>query len=238
MTDARHWERLDGRPGGVTRAPLNVTASGLVVIDVQRYWTVPEGPLGASMRQHYPDMFDYFHGRLKDCMRGNIAALLAGYRAAGLPVIHVVTGSALAGGADLLPQMQRRFSQGGAAAGSFHALRVGSEWYEPDAAVRPAAGEVIVHKATRSAFTSTGIDQILRNMGVTQLVVCGLATNACVQATAVDGADRGYETFLAEDGCVTFDPQAHAQTLDNFHWIFGTVVRSGDIERALQQRNG
>lgn len=238
MNDARQWERLDGRPGGVTRAPLAVATSALLIIDVQRYWTAPEGPLGASLRQSFPDMFAYFHDRLRDSVRPNIAALLSGYRAAGLPVIHVVTGSAAAGGADLLPHMRRRFSRGGAAGGGFHSLRVGSEWYEPDEAASPSADEVIVHKTTRSAFTSTGIDQVLRNMGVTQLVVCGLATNACVQATAVDGADRGYETFLVEDCCVTFDPQAHAQTLDNFHWIFGTVVRAGDIQRALEQRNG
>jgi nicotinamidase-related amidase len=35
-------------------------------------------------------------------------------------------------------------------------------------------------------------------------VVGGLATNGCVDLTARDAADLGYETFVLEDGCVTF----------------------------------
>lgn len=233
----RPWEKLDGRPGGVTREPISAPESCLVIIDVQRYWTTPEGPLGASMRAHFPEMFDYFYGRLSGGVTTNIASLLSSYRRARLPVIHVVTGSSCAGGIDLLPHLQRRFAQRVPAAGSFHALRVRSEWYESEPGLGPAEGEVVVQKTTRSAFTSTGIDQILRNMGISQLVICGLATNACVQATALDGADRGYETFLVEDCCVTFDSQAHAQTLDNFHWVFGTVVRAEDVRILLEQRN-
>jgi nicotinamidase-related amidase len=229
MTGNRPWEQQEGRPGAYQRVPFDLSGSCLVIIDMQRYWTEPDGPFGTSLQAGFPEFHAYFYDRLGRTVRPALANLLAHYRARKLPVAHVVTGSAREDGMDFLFHMQRRFARGGKAAGSFNALRIGSEWHAEADELQPQPDELVLNKTTRSAFNSTGIDQLLRHMRVGQLVIGGLATNACVQATAQDGADRGYETFLAEDCCAAFSAESHAPVFDNFHWIFGTVLTSGDI---------
>lgn len=47
----------------------------------------------------------------------------------------------------------------------------------------------------------TGLNAILKEDGVTQLMILGLATDYCVKATALDAAKLGYFTVVVEDGC-------------------------------------
>jgi len=49
--------------------------------------------------------------------------------------------------------------------------------------------------------TDTGLGDYLRDRGVTDLFVLGLATEYCVRATALDAAAYGFATWLFEDGC-------------------------------------
>lgn len=48
---------------------------------------------------------------------------------------------------------------------------------------------------------ATGLGDWLRAQGVDEVVVCGLATDYCVKATAIDAAQLGFRTFLAQDAC-------------------------------------
>lgn len=48
---------------------------------------------------------------------------------------------------------------------------------------------------------STGLGEWLRAQGVTEVLVCGLATDYCVRATAIDAAQLGFRTVLIEDAC-------------------------------------
>jgi len=63
--------------------------------------------------------------------------------------------------------------------------------------------------------TSTGLGEYLKDQGVTDVYVCGLATDYCVKATALDAAASGFKTHLLEDGCR------------------GVELQPGDIERAI-----
>lgn len=48
---------------------------------------------------------------------------------------------------------------------------------------------------------ATGLGDWLKSQGVDEVLVCGLATDYCVKATAIDAADLGYRTILVEDAC-------------------------------------
>ena len=63
----------------------------------------------------------------------------------------------------------------------------------------------------------TGLDAWLRERGVTQLLVCGLATDYCVKFTALDAARLGYETTVITDACR------------------GVELNPGDVEAALEE---
>jgi nicotinamidase/pyrazinamidase len=53
----------------------------------------------------------------------------------------------------------------------------------------------------------TALDGLLRERGVTRVVVCGLATDYCVNATALDAINLGYDTFYLEDAVAAVDLQ-------------------------------
>ncbi|MGQ0568569.1 MAG: cysteine hydrolase family protein [Armatimonadota bacterium] len=100
----------------------------------------------------------------------------------------------------------------------------------------PRSDEIVLNKVTRSAFSSTGIDQILRNLGVEGLVMTGVATNACVGMTASDAADRGYKVVVVEDATAAPSPILHEAALLNFAYLFGHVKTTDEVlsEMGLQ----
>ena len=74
-----------------------------------------------------------------------------------------------------------------------------------------------------SAFNSTGIEWLLRNMDVTTLVVAGVATDMCVETTARDAADRGFDVIVVEDATMTYYEHHHRAALSGFARVFGQV---------------
>ena len=74
----------------------------------------------------------------------------------------------------------------------------GWEFYD---GFEPGDGEVVVPKHRPSGFVSTDLDQVLRVAGIESVVVAGLATEGCVQSTAVDAMFRDYYTIVPTD-CV------------------------------------
>jgi nicotinamidase/pyrazinamidase len=55
--------------------------------------------------------------------------------------------------------------------------------------------------------TTTGLAGYLRERGLTELYVCGLATDFCVAWTALDGRGAGFDVMVIEDGCRAIDLQ-------------------------------
>ena len=53
---------------------------------------------------------------------------------------------------------------------------------------------------------TTELEDILRSKGVTDVYVCGLATDYCVGYTALDAQDLGFRTIVVEDCCRGIDP--------------------------------
>ena len=75
----------------------------------------------------------------------------------------------------------------------------------------PAPGELVLDKNTSSAFSSAGIEWLLRNMDVETLVLVGMATDMCVETTARDAADRGFNVIVVEDATATFFEHHHRE---------------------------
>ncbi|MFC2100036.1 cysteine hydrolase family protein [Candidatus Bipolaricaulota bacterium] len=60
----------------------------------------------------------------------------------------------------------------------------------------PAPGEPVVHKLFGSGFMETNLDDVLKSRGIERLVVCGLSTFGCVQATALYAKLYGYDVAV------------------------------------------
>ena len=85
----------------------------------------------------------------------------------------------------------------------------GDAGYELDAAVAARPGEIVVDKWTFGAFASTDLEARLRRRGVTRILLCGVLTNVCVMATAVQACDRLFRVCLVEDATGAFDAGWH-----------------------------
>jgi ureidoacrylate peracid hydrolase len=217
-----------------TAGDLVPARTALLVVDVQRHWTDPDGPVCTLLRRDFPDLHAYFTARLAGRVLPNLRALLAASRAAGVRPVFVTFGSLLPDGADLTPRRRRRVASHGGTAR--FAMRAGEPYHAicPDLPVGP--DDLVLNKSSSSAFNSTALHQILRNLGVDTVVVAGLVTNGCVELTARDASDLGYETIVAEDASGAYIEEIHRAALVNFARVYGAVRTTADLVGALAAR--
>jgi nicotinamidase-related amidase len=69
--------------------------------------------------------------------------------------------------------------------------------------IAPRSGEPVVDKRFRDAFRETALAAVLDDLRIQHLIVCGLHTEFCVDATVREAERRGYAVTLVEDGHVT-----------------------------------
>ncbi len=73
---------------------------------------------------------------------------------------------------------------------------------------QPQAGDVIVSKPRFSAFAGTGLADRLRAAGDRYLVLAGLTTECCVQASAWAAFELDFHVILASDACAAYEEDA------------------------------
>ncbi|MEU2391194.1 isochorismatase family cysteine hydrolase [Streptomyces sp. NPDC007369] len=102
----------------------------------------------------------------------------------------------------------------------------------------PAPDDPVVEKNAASAFFPgrCPLPEVLDGRGVDTVIVCGLVTNVCVEATVRDAATLGYRVVLAADGCATRSDAAHNATLETVYRSFGDVRPTADILALLAGR--
>lgn len=206
--------------------PLDRGALGLLVIDMQRDFVEPGG-FGASLGNDVARL-----GRIVPV----VARLIAGFRAAGLPVLHTRECHR----PDLSDCPESKRSRGSPA------MRIGDEGpmgriliagaagaeIVPDLAPRP--GETVIDKPGKGAFHATDLDAILRRAGIRQLVVAGVTTEVCVQTTMREANDRGYDCLLATDATESYVPDFKAATIEMIVSQGGIVGWAAEVDVVLE----
>jgi nicotinamidase-related amidase len=88
--------------------------------------------------------------------------------------------------------------------------RKGASFFLPDttgveihANVSPLPGETIVRKNFPNSFRNTDLLTQLKDAEVDQLVICGMMTHMCVDATVRAAFDHGYDCVVIQDACAT-----------------------------------
>lgn len=157
----------------------------------------------------------------------NTVRLLGFFRQAGLPVIYLLVGSLLPDARD--QHVKRRLTWMRLAGGPPYLCPKGSWEYMVKAELKPLPSEPVLDKNTQGAFNSSILDSYLRALEVQNLVVAGIATSHCVESTARDAADRGYNVILVEDACSDRDEARHCLTMETFGKIFGSVTSTDDV---------
>lgn len=157
-------------------------------------------------------------GPLPEEVLTTLEALLTRWRREKLPVIHVrhvseKTGSPFARGS------------------------VGAEFL---ARLAPIEGETVLDKSRSSAWADTPLEAHLEKISRSRLVLTGFTANECIDATARDSSEKGFETVVVSDATATFDlvgpdgqriraERVHALTLANLHALYTPVVTSAEL---------
>ena len=130
---------------------------------------------------------DYFPGGAMelegaDAAGERAAAALARFRKDGLPVFHVRHLSVRPGATFFIP---------------------GTQGADIHKSVLPASAETVVEKNFPNAFRATALEEKLKGAGIKNLVVAGMMTHMCVDASVRQAADLGYKVTLLGDACAT-----------------------------------
>lgn len=179
--------------------------TALLVIDVQRGFDDPE-----------------WGERNNPQAEQRIAALLASWRSAGAPIVHVQHNSV-------------------SESGHFRPGTPGN-LLKPEA--EPRQGERIYAKSVNSAFIGTGLETDLRAAGATTLVIVGLTTNHCVSTTARMAGNLGFSTMVVADATATFARatldgtmrpahEVHDAALSDLHGEFAEIADSQALIDAM-----
>ena len=196
--------------------------AALIVIDMQRDFCAPGG---------YADQA----GLDISLLRAPIPAiqdLLAAARARGVLVLHTREGHR----PDLsdLPEPKRRRAQNAGAPigsqGPLGRLLVRGEYgHDLIDELQPLPGEPVIDKPGYSAFAATDLELLLRNRGITELIITGVTTEVCVHSTLRSAVDLGYACTLVSDACASAYPELHTAALamvDVEGGLFGRVCGS------------
>jgi len=100
----------------------------------------------------------------------------------------------------------------------------------------PAPGEVVLDKPGKGAFYATDLELILRNGGITSLIVTGVTTEVCVHTTVREANDRGFECLVLSDCVGSYFPEFHEVGLRMIAaqgGIFGWVAPSRALLDAI-----
>lgn len=85
------------------------------------------------------------------------------------------------------------------------------------------------YKEDYSCFRHSRIKKILKESRVERIYFSGVMTHLCVESSARDSFQEGYETFILEDCCDSNKRKYHNNSIENMRHGFAEIVTSSDI---------
>jgi len=149
---------------------------------------------------------DYFDGGTMTLVNADKASenaklILEKFRKLGLPVIHIRHIATKPDATFFLPDTY------------------GSEIHKN---VLPIENEKVIIKHYPNSFRETGLLESLKETEITGLVICGMMTHMCVDATVRAAKDFGFNCTLVGDACATKELE-----------INGEKVKAADVHNAF-----
>jgi nicotinamidase-related amidase len=149
----------------------------------------------------------------------HVSTIAAAFRKQGLPVVLVN----VAGAPAVRTEQRRRH----------HAFPEG--WTDLIPELNRQKQDHVVTKYTPGAFTKTGLAVHLQALGVTQIVITGIATSNGVEVTARQAYELGFNTTFAIDAMTDVDADAHSYSVTRVFPKIGETGTTGEIIALLKR---
>jgi nicotinamidase-related amidase len=164
----------------------------------------------------------------------------------GLPAVHPI-GGVLASAAALTAAFRRRglpvvlVNATGVAPGRTERSRslegMPADWADLVPELNAQPDDLLVTKKTWGAFTNTDLEARLKALGVTQLVLAGVATSIGVESTARHAYELGFNVTLAIDAMTDMNADAHANSLTRIFPKLGETGATQEVIDLLEKGN-
>ena len=186
--------------------------AALIVVDVQNDFVSPEGSAGKRG--------DDVGAAI--AMIPNLTRLIDQARKVGLTIVYIrTTHSEWTDTASWIYRTSQKSGLSTCREGTW-----GADFYD---GIVPLPSERVVIKHRYSAFINTDLNTVLKARGIQSILVCGVATNVCVETTARDGYMYDYYVTMIDDCSAAYDAKLHMSTLENIRRHFGLVASSHQI---------
>jgi nicotinamidase-related amidase len=115
------------------------------------------------------------------------------------------------------------------------ATRPGASFFLPDtggaeihASIAPLSGEKVIVKHFPNSFRETNLLEHLKELSTERLVICGMMTHMCVDASVRASVDYGYLVLVAADACATRALTYSGTKIpaEHVHWAFLAALKS------------
>lgn len=103
--------------------------------------------------------------------------------------------------------------------------KINEEVYIPDS--------LIIKKTQYDSFYKTRLEQELKQLNKTQLIICGVMTNLCCETTVREAFVRGFVPFLPIDATAAYNYDFHLSTIRNLAYGFTLPVLTNEIIEKL-----
>ena len=193
----------------------------LIVIDMQYFDAHPDWGEGRTARQlGVLPAFDEYFAELH-AATPRMQTLLEIARAKGIEVLHVRVAEVTNDSRDVgWKQLARGL-----------VVPKDSKEAELLGEVAPVGDEIVVSKSSSGVFATTNLDRLLRNLGITTLVLIGTSTSGCVESAACDAADLGYTVIVPGDACACSTRASHEMALARMAGGSAIVVSAAELCR-------
>jgi nicotinamidase-related amidase len=199
--------------------PIHPASTAVLVVDMQKADAHPDFGLGAKARAAgVSHLFEEYWQAIARALP-NQQRLLEAARAAGVIVIYTRIATLTRDARDVGRQHRNVNT----------IVPVDSEDAEILAEIAPQPEDIVLSKTSSSPFNSTAIHQLLHNLGVDTLLVCGVVTNGCVEGTVRDASDLGYCVIMVPDACAAVTPALHQAALTNLDNAFCNCRNTAEI---------
>lgn len=97
----------------------------------------------------------------------------------------------------------------------------------------PVGDEITVTKTTDSALTGTNLRLILHNLGIKNVICCGIFTDQCVSSTVRSLADESFNVVVVDDCCAAGSEELHVKELEIINMIYCHVVSRRELMQMM-----